>query len=49
MKLSLKLFIELGIIFVNMRGKGETLIGLERDRRDFGNGCENGEENWENG
>lgn len=30
-----------------MRGKGETLIGLERNRMDFGNGGENGEENWE--
>lgn len=28
-----------------MREKGETLIGLERDKMDFESGSENGEEN----
>lgn len=45
MKLLLKLFIELDIIFVNIFGKGETLIGLKKDVMDFGNRSENGEEN----
>lgn len=30
-----------------MRRKNETLIGLERDVRDFGSGDANGEENTE--